>query len=96
MGQVERDAAWVVVSPHRLKVLRRLRKGNAIPAQIREDTGQEYSRISEAANSLRERGLIELVVPDDTKRGRLYSLTESGEEAWEYVLEQNMIDENRL
>lgn len=92
MGQVEEDAAFVVTSPHRTKVLRRLTRGNAIPAQIREDTGQEYSRISEAANSLRERNLIELVVPDDTKRGRLYSITERGTEAWEYMVENNMVN----
>jgi DNA-binding MarR family transcriptional regulator len=91
MGKVEEDAAFVVMSPHRTKVLRRLTRGNAIPAQIREDTGQEYSRISEAANSLRERSLIELVVPDDTKRGRLYSTTERGMKVWEYMVENNMV-----
>lgn len=92
MGQVDEDAAFVVMAPHRTMVLRRLTKGNAIPAQIRDDTGQEYSRISEAANSLRERNLIELVVPDDTKRGRLYSITERGTDAWEYMVENNMVD----
>lgn len=95
MGQIEEDAARIVMSPHRRKVLRRLTKGNAIPAQIRDDTGQEYSRISEAVNSLRKRGLIELVVPDDTKRGRLYSITERGEDAWEYMRENNMVDSGR-
>lgn len=92
MGQVDEDAAFITLSPHRTKVVQRLARGNAIPAQIRDNTGQEYSRISEAANSLRDRGLVELVVPDDTKRGRLYSLTERGEEAWEYMLENNMVD----
>ena len=91
MGQVEEDAAFVVTSPHRTKVLRRLTEGDAIPAQIREDTGQEYSRISEAANSLRERNLIELVVPDDTKRGRLYSITDHGTAAWGYMEKNNMV-----
>lgn len=91
MGQIEEDAAFVVTSPHRTKVLKRLTKGNAIPAQIREETGQEYSRISEAANSLRDRNLIELVVPDDTKRGRLYSITDCGTEVWEYMVENNMV-----
>jgi len=65
----------VVRSPHRTAVLRRLTKGNAIPSQIRDDTGLEYSRITEALKPLRERGLVELLVPDDTKRGRLYAVT---------------------
>ena len=94
MGQVEEDAAFIIRSPNRTKVLGRLMEGNAIPAQIREDTGQEYSRITEATNSLRERGMVELLVPEETKRGRLYQITERGESAWEYMIEQNMVEEN--
>lgn len=94
MGQVEEDAAFIIRSPNRTKVLGRLVEGNAIPAQIREDTGQEYSRITEATNSLRERGMVELLVPEETKRGRLYQITERGESAWEYMIEQNMVEEN--
>jgi len=94
MGQVEQDAAFVIRSPNRTQVLGRLVEGNAIPAQIRDDTGQEYSRISEATNALRDRGLIELVVPEDTKRGRLYQITERGEDAWGYMIENNMVGEN--
>lgn len=94
MGRVEEDAAFVIRSPHRTDVLRRLAQGNAIPSQIREETGQEYSRISEAANSLRDRGLIELLVPEDTTRGRLYGITDRGREAWEYLIENNMVDDS--
>ncbi len=93
MGQVEEDASYVIRSPHRTDVLGRLAQGNAIPAQIREDTGQEYSRITDAVNSLRDRGLVELLVPDDTKRGRMYGITDRGEEVWEYLLENNMAEE---
>jgi len=96
MGQVEEDAAFVIRSPNRTKVLGRLIEGNAIPAQIRDDTGQEYSRITEALNSLQERGLVELLVPDDTKRGRLYEATDRGREAWEYMLENNMVEEDEI
>ncbi len=92
MGQVEEDAAFVVRSPHRKTVLRRLNEGNAIPSQIRDDTGLEYSRITEALNPLEERGLVELLVPEDTKRGRLYALTERGEDTWDYMEENGMVD----
>ncbi|USZ67266.1 ArsR family transcriptional regulator [Halorussus salilacus] len=93
MGRVEEDAAFVVRSPHRTTVLTRLADGAAIPAQIREDTGLEYSRISEAANTLRERSLIELLVDDDTKRGRLYAVTDRGEEALKFMRENGMLDD---
>jgi len=94
MTDVEEDAAYVVLSSNRTGVLRRLDRGNAIPAQIKDDTGLEYSRISESIDDLRERGLVELVVPEDTKRGRLYSITEHGEDVLDYMRENGMVDDN--
>ena len=96
MGQVDEDAAFIALSPNRTAVVQRLANGNAIPAQIRNDTGLEYSRITEAANALRDRGLITLLVEEETKRGRLYSLTDRGEAAWEEMVEQNMVDVNGI
>lgn len=93
MGQVEEDASFVVRSPHRTAVLQRLMEGAAIPAQIREETGQEYSRITEAANNLRKRDLIDLIVEEDTKRGRLYDITDRGEEAIQFMRDNGMLDE---
>jgi len=96
MGQIEDNASYVVRSPHRTTVLQRLAEGAAIPAQIREDADIEYSRISETANKLRDRGLIDLLVEEDTKRGRLYSVTDQGEEVLEFMRENGMLDdENR-
>jgi DNA-binding MarR family transcriptional regulator len=95
MGQVEEDAAFVVRSPHRTTVLQRLSEGAAIPAQIRKDTELEYSRISEAVNHLRDRDLIDLMVDEDTKRGRLYSITERGEETLDFMRENDMLDDEQ-
>lgn len=94
MGQVEEDASYVVRSPNRTTVLRRLNEGAAIPAQIREDTDLEYSRISEAASDLRDQKLIDLLVDDDTKRGRLYAITDRGEEVLDFMRNNGMVDES--
>lgn len=91
MGTIEEDAAYVVLSPHRTKVFLRLANGSAIPAQIRDDTGQEYSRISEALNDLTDRDLVKLLVSEDTKRGRLYGVSEHGEDVIQYMRVNNMI-----
>lgn len=91
MGQVDEDAAWVAMSPHRTKVLGRLMEGNALPSQIKEDTDQEYSRISEALKSLRNRELVELLVDENQKRGRLHGVTDRGEDAWRYMERQKMV-----
>ena len=93
MGQIEDDASYVVRSPHRTTVLQRLAEGAAIPAQIRDDNGLEYSRISEAADKLRDRDLIDLLVDEDTKRGRLYAVTEQGEDVLEFMQENGMLDD---
>jgi DNA-binding MarR family transcriptional regulator len=93
MGQVEEDASFVVRSPHRTAVLERLAEGAAIPAQVRNDTGLEYSRISEAANGLRERNLVDLIVEEETKRGRLYETTDRGNEAIEFMRNHGMLSD---
>lgn len=93
MGQIEDDASYVVRSPHRTTVLQRLADGAAIPTQIRNDTGLEYSRITEAVNKLRDRGLVDLLVDEDTKRGRLYAVTDRGENVLEFMDEHGMLDE---
>lgn len=95
MGQVEEDASFVVRSPHRTAVLWRLTKGAAIPAQIQEETGQAYSRITEAANKLREQNLIDLIVDEDTKRGRLYDVTDRGEEVIRFMQNNGMLDDDK-
>jgi DNA-binding MarR family transcriptional regulator len=91
MGQIEDDASFVVRSPHRTTVLQRLGEGAAIPSQIKSDTDMEYSRITEASNSLRDRGLIELLVDDDTKRGRLYSITDRGQDVLDFMRQNGML-----
>lgn len=95
MGQVDEDASYVAISPNRTAVIRRLVKGNAMPTQIQDDTGLQYSRISEAVSDLRDQDLVDLVVDEDTKRGRLYSITDRGEAAWKYMVENNMVAEDK-
>jgi len=91
MGQLEQDASYILRSPHRTKVIQKLAEGPAIPAQIKEDTNQEYSRISEALSTLENQDLVELLVDEDTERGRMYEITERGKHAHDYLKENDMI-----
>ena len=93
MGQIEKDAAFVVRSSNRTKVIQRLGEGAAIPSQIRSRTGQEYSRISEAVTPLRDRDIIDLLVDEDTKRGRLYQLTDHGKDVLQFMRQNGMLDD---
>jgi len=74
--------------------MRRLAQSPAIPKEVKEETGRPYSRVSEALKSLTDRGLVELLVPEDQKKGRLYSLTERGEDTWTYMVENDIVAES--
>lgn len=91
-GQIAADAGWVVASKHRVAVLSRLVDSPAIPKAIKRDTDRPYSRVSDAVDDLRERGLVELLVPDTQRKGRLYGVTERGEQVWKFLDENDMAD----
>jgi DNA-binding MarR family transcriptional regulator len=91
-GQAAADAGFIKGSKHRMAVMRRLAESPAIPKDIKTDTDRPYSRVSDAMDDLQSEGLVELLVPDDQKKGRLYSLTERGESAWQFMIEQGMVD----
>ncbi len=91
-GTAPADAGYVKGSKHRVAVLRRLAQSPAIPKEIKTDTDRPYSRVSDAVDDLREQGLVELLVPEEQTKGRLYALTDRGEECWEFMAENGMID----
>jgi DNA-binding MarR family transcriptional regulator len=86
------DAGYISSSKHRTAVVRRLYESPAIPKSIKEDTDRQYSRVSEALSDLQDEGIVELLSPEDRKKGRLYALTDRGEEAWEFMLEHDMVE----
>lgn len=91
-GQAASDAGFIKGSKHRMAVMRRLAESPAIPKDIKTDTDRPYSRVSDAMDDLQSEGLVELLVPDDQKKGRLYGLTDRGESAWQFMIEQGMVD----
>lgn len=87
------DAGYVKGSKHRMAVMRRLAESPAIPKDIKRDTDRPYSRVSDALDDLRSEGLVELLVPEEQQKGRLYGLTDRGEDAWSFMVENNMVSE---
>lgn len=76
---------YVISSDHRTKVLGRLSDGPATPTQIATDVDLSVTHVSRALSSLRERGLVELLVPEDRRKGRVYGITTEGSEAWDVI-----------
>lgn len=86
------DIGFVISSQYRVAVLRHLSGGPATPSGIAEEASVSISHISRALHSLRDRGLVELLVPEDRKKGRIYGLTEGGESVWERIQAENLAE----
>lgn len=77
--------SYVVSSRYRVCVLNRLARGPATPSQIASDADVRITHISRSLQELRDRGLADLLVSDDRKKGRVYGLTEDGRSAAELI-----------
>lgn len=83
---------YVISSDHRTQVLGRLAEGPATPTQIAADVDLAATHVSRALNSLRERDLVELLVPEERRKGRVYGITEKGSEAWNVIQAKDLTE----
>lgn len=86
------EIGFVISSRYRIAVLKRLADGPATPSQLASDSGLAIAHISRALRGLRERDLVELLVPEDRKKGRVYGITEKGEAIWEQIQSKNLVE----
>lgn len=87
------EISFVISSRYRIASLRRLAVGPATPSQIASDAEVGIAHVSRALQGLRERTLVDLLVSDDRKKGRVYGLTEHGREVWETIETENLASE---
>jgi len=83
---------FVISSNYRVTVLRRLNEGPATPSQIASDEDIAITHVSRALRELGERDLVELLVPENRRKGRVYGITEKGEGIWEEMQSQNLAE----
>lgn len=84
------DVSFVIASTYRSAVLERLVRGPATPSMIGSETEIEIAHISRALQELRERSLVELLVSDDRRKGRVYGITEYGDDTWTTIEAQHL------
>lgn len=84
------DVSYVISSRYRIATLRRLAGNPATPSRIAEDTDLSVAHVSRALQELSEESLVELLVSEDRKKGRVYGITSQGEEVWELIQTQDM------
>lgn len=86
------EIGFVISSRYRIEVLDRLADGPATPSRIATDRDLSISHISRALQSLRERELVKLLVPEERKKGRVYGITDRGEQIWEEIKSEQMTE----
>lgn len=84
------DIGYVISSRYRVLVLRRLADSPATPSQIAHEGECSIAHASRALTELREHDLVDLLVPEERKKGRVYGVTERGEEIWETIEVENL------
>lgn len=82
-------ASFVLRSQYRVRTLETLADdGPCTPSDIATARDMAQPHVSRALSELREKGAIELLVPEEQSRGRYYDLSEEGERAWSVVRDQ--------
>jgi len=85
------DVSYIVASDYRLAVVESLNEGMATPSTICEfHGGREELAIAHASRALQElkkRNIVDLLVSENRKKGRIYGLTEQGKEATKHALD---------
>ena len=73
------EISYVQISKYREKVMKSLDGKVLIPTQIAENSGIRTNHISKVLSELKAHELVECINPE-VRKGRLYRLTDKGEE----------------
>lgn len=84
---------FVRASQYRESVVRRLASSPAILTTIAADTELCLTHVSRTLGRLRTRSLVELLVADDRRKGRIYGLTDRGRAVNASIEDQETEDE---
>lgn len=85
------EVSFVISSQYRVLVVKRLATGPATPSQIASDVDVGIAHVSRALQRLRDRSLVDLLVSEDRKKGRVYGLTERGSTVWKTIEAENLV-----
>ena len=78
------EISYVNISKYRTKVMKSLDGEVIIPTQIAENSGIRTNHISKVLAELKAHELVECINPE-VRKGRLYRLTDKGEELVENI-----------
>lgn len=76
------QASFIIRSEYRHETLNALKGGPKTPTNIARQTigADRLAHVSRALQELKDEGLVELLVPEETNKGRIYGITDDGED----------------
>jgi len=77
--------SFVKRSTYRSQVVECLASQPMMPSEISDKTGSDIAHVSRALTDMREKEITQLLVNEDTKKGRIYNLTAEGEKVASYL-----------
>lgn len=84
------ELSFVISSRYRIAVMKSLLEQPKTPSEMSDgDDSPGIAHISRALQRLKDRGLVELLVSEDRKKGRIYALTDEGTPIAEEVERRN-------
>ncbi|WP_324758160.1 winged helix-turn-helix domain-containing protein [Haloarcula montana] len=87
------NVSVVKSSSFRESAVRELAHGPATPSEIADGTPHDISHVSRALQEMRDAEIVELLVSEDRKKGRIYGLTDAGEAVSTFLDERSRDDE---
>lgn len=81
---------YVISSTYRQTVMVTLDESPATPSTISEETDIAMAHVSAALTDLRDRDLVQLLVPESRRKGRVYGLTDRGESVVSAIQEEDL------
>jgi len=84
--------SFVISSRYRIAVLERLYEGPATPSLISDAMDYSIAHISRALQELSEIDLIELLVSEERRKGRVYGMTDYGKDTWETIQNEQVLE----
>lgn len=76
---------YVTSSEYRETVVLQLHDRPQKPTDLAAATDRDIANISRALNQLADEDLVELLVSEERRKGRIYGLTDAGERVAEYL-----------
>ena len=85
---VKQAIACVAASEYRKRALGALSGGAKTPSQVADETGIDPAHITNTLKELRDVEAVALIVPEETRRGRVHEITDTGEQVAAVVLDE--------